>query len=122
MPLPGPVADGGRVRAVFHCFSNGPAEARRLIDLGHLVSFTGIVTYPNAAEVQKAATSVPLDSFMVETDAPYLAPVPRRGKRCEPAFTRFTAQHIAALRRIPLRDLADATSRTAENFFSLPEM
>lgn len=109
----------GRVRAVFHCFSGDWAQAKRLLDLGHLISFTGIVTYKNAAEVQEAARLAPLDKFMVETDAPYLAPVPDRGKRCEPAHTRRTAEHIAALRGISLEDLAAATTQTAESFFSL---
>jgi TatD DNase family protein len=110
----------GKVRAVFHCFVNSPAQAAQLIDRGHLVSFTGFATYKNAPEVQQAATAVPLDKFMVETDAPYLSPVPHRGKRCEPAFTRHTAEHIAALRGISLEELAKATTATAQTFFNLP--
>ncbi len=110
----------GKVRAVFHCFSNGIQEAEHLLALGHLISFTGIVTYKNAAEVQETARQLPLDRFMVETDAPYLAPVPHRGKRCEPAFTRDTAAHIATLRGISLEDLAAATTPTAEGFFAFP--
>jgi TatD DNase family protein len=110
----------GKVKAVFHCFVNGPAEALQLIDHGHLVSFTGIATYKNAPEVQEAARTLPLGKFMVETDAPYLSPVPHRGKRCEPAFTRNTAEHIATLRGIPLQELADATTATAKTFFNLP--
>ena len=109
-----------KVRAVFHCFSGDAAEARHLIDLGHLVSFTGIVTYKSAADVQEAARELPLDQFMVETDAPYLAPVPHRGKKCEPGYTRNTAEFIAGLRGITLEKLAKATTQTAEAFFRFP--
>jgi TatD DNase family protein len=111
----------GAIQAVFHCFSGDLAQAESLLRLGHLISFTGIVTYDNAGDVQETARAVPLDRFMVETDAPYLAPVPFRGKqRCQPAHTRVTAEHIASLRAIPLEDLAAATTSTAEAFFSLP--
>ena len=107
----------GRVRAVFHCFGKSPDHAREVLALGHLLSFTGIVTFKNAPDAQASAASVPLDSFMVETDCPYLAPVPHRGKKCEPAFARHTAEHIAALRGISLNDLAAATEATANRFF-----
>lgn len=107
----------GRVRAVFHCFGKSPDHAREVLALGHLVSFTGIVTFKNAPEARASAATIPLDSFMLETDCPYLAPVPHRGKRCEPAFVRPIAEHIAALRRIPLAELAAATEATAERFF-----
>jgi TatD DNase family protein len=81
------------------------------------VSFTGIVTFRNAPEAQASAASVPIDRFMLETDCPYLAPIPHRGQRCEPAFTRNTAEHIAILRGISLEELAAATEATAEQFF-----
>ncbi|MEM7145187.1 MAG: TatD family hydrolase [Verrucomicrobiota bacterium] len=110
----------GKVRAVFHCFVNTTADALNLIDHGHLVSFTGIATYKNAPEVQEAARDLPLDKIMVETDAPYLSPVPHRGKRCEPAFTRNTAEHIANLRGISFEEFAQATTQTAQAFFNLP--
>ncbi|MEM8952793.1 MAG: TatD family hydrolase [Verrucomicrobiota bacterium] len=109
-----------RLNAVFHCFVNTAADALKLIDHGHLVSFTGIATYKNAPEVQNAARYLPLDRIMVETDAPYLSPVPHRGKRCEPAFTRITAEYIANLRGISLQDFANTTTQTAESFFKLP--
>src|SRR5213076_2228251 len=109
-----------RVRAVFHCFGKSPEHAREVLALGHLVSFTGIVTFKNAEDVQASAASIPLDSFMVETDCPYLAPVPHRGKKCEPAYVRHTAEHIAALRGIPLEELATATEATANRFFRFP--
>ena len=107
----------GRVRAVFHCFGKSPDHARQILALGHLVSFTGIVTFKNAPDARASAAILPLDSFMLETDCPYLAPVPHRGKRCEPAFVRHTAEHIATLRGIPLAELAAATEATAARFF-----
>ena len=107
----------GHVRAVFHCFGKSPEHAREVLALGHLVSFTGIVTFKNAPDAQASAASVPLDSFMVETDCPFLAPVPHRGKRCEPAYVRPIAEHIATLRGISLEDLAAATEATANKFF-----
>lgn len=109
----------GRLRGVFHCFGNTPDQARELLALGHLVSFTGIVTFKNAALVRDVASSIPADGFMVETDCPYLAPVPHRGKRCEPAHTRLVAEKIAELRGTTLEEIAAATTRTAENFFRL---
>ncbi len=109
----------GRVRAVFHCFGKSPDHAREVLALGHLVSFTGIVTFKNAPDAQASAASVPLDSFMIETDCPFLAPVPHRGQRCEPAFVRHTAEHIAKLRGISLEELAAATQATTGRFFSL---
>jgi TatD DNase family protein len=108
------------VRAVFHCFNSSVEQALDVIDLGHLVSFAGIVTFKNAAEVRNAAASIPLDRLLVETDCPYLAPVPNRGKRCEPAFVRNTAQTIAELRSMTLPEFATRTTANAESFFGLP--
>ena len=107
----------GRIRAVFHCFGKSPDHAREVLALGHLVSFTGIVTFKNAPDAQASAASVPLDSFMVETDCPYLAPIPHRGKRCEPAFVRHIAEHIASLRGISIEEFSATTEATAEKFF-----
>lgn len=109
----------GKIRGVFHCFGNTPDQAREILALGHFVSFTGIVTFKNAALVRETVASIPLDSFMVETDCPYLAPVPYRGKRCEPAHTRLVAEQIALTRGITLEEIAAATTRTAEAFFKL---
>lgn len=109
----------GRVRGVFHCFGNTPDQAREILALGHLVSFTGIVTFKNAALVRDVVAAIPADSFMVETDCPYLAPVPHRGGRCEPAHTRFVAEKIAEVRGVALEEIAAATTRTAEAFFRL---
>jgi TatD DNase family protein len=107
----------GKLRGVFHCFGGTPEQANEVLDLDHLVSFTGIVTFKNGASVREVAANVPLWKFMVETDCPYLAPVPFRGKRCEPAHTRIVAETIAAARGVPLQEIAEATTETAENFF-----
>jgi len=107
----------GRLRTLFHCFGKSPAHAQELFALDHLVSFTGIVTFKSAADAQATAGMAPADRFMVETDCPFLAPVPFRGKRCEPAHTRNTAEFIARLRGETLEALAAHTSSTAESFF-----
>jgi len=107
----------GKLQAVFHCFGGAPEAASALIELGHLVSFTGIVTFKNAEIVQQTAATVQEGSYMLETDCPYLAPVPFRGKRCEPAYTRFVAEKIAALREEPLDTVAQATTAAALKFF-----
>jgi TatD DNase family protein len=107
----------GKLRGVFHCFGGSLEEANVVLDLEHLVSFTGIVTFKNGAAVREVAAQIPLWKFMVETDCPYLAPVPYRGKRSEPAYTRIVAETIAAAREIPVKELADATTETAEGFF-----
>ncbi len=86
-------------------------------ELGHLTSFTGIVTFKNAAPAQASATVAPAGTFMVETDCPFLAPVPHRGKRCEPAYVRHTAEKLAELRGVSLEEIAAETERTAEEFF-----
>ena len=110
----------GKLRAVLHCFTSPWELAEPLVADGHLISFTGVATFKNAAEVQGCASEAAPGSFMVETDAPFLAPVPFRGKRNEPAYTRHTAEHIASLRSMGLGELAGETTATAERFFSLP--
>ena len=107
----------GKLRGVFHCFGGSLEQANEVVDLGHLVSFTGIVTFKNGAAVRDVAAQIPLWKFMVETDCPYLAPVPFRGKRCEPAHTRIVAETIAAARGISLEEVAEMTTQTAEEFF-----
>ena len=109
----------GRLRAVFHCFVHDATEAGKVLDQNHLISFTGVATYKSAKEVQATATAVDAGQFMLETDAPYLTPVPHRGKRCEPANTADTARHIAELRNQALSSLAQETTNTAEQFFRL---
>ena len=110
----------GRVRGVFHCFGNMPDQAQEILAMGHLVSFTGIVTFKNAPVVREVAAMVPVDAFMVETDCPYLAPAPHRGKRAEPAHTRLVAEKIAEVRGTTFENIAAATEKTAEGFFKLP--
>jgi TatD DNase family protein len=107
----------GKLRGVFHCFGGTLDQANEVLDLDHLVSFTGIVTFKNGAAVREVAAQIPLWKFMVETDCPYLAPVPFRGKRCEPAHTRIVAEAIATARQVPLEEIAEATTETAEKFF-----
>lgn len=109
----------GKLRAVFHCFGNLPEQAREIFEMGHLVSFTGIVTFKNAPLVREVAASVPEDRFLVETDCPYLAPVPHRGKRAEPAHTRLVAEKIAEIRGVSLDQIAAATEKSVAAFFKL---
>ena len=106
-----------RLRGVFHCFGGSLEQAQQVIASGHLVSFTGIVTFKNGTAVREIAAQLPLSDFMVETDCPYLAPVPFRGKRCEPAHTRLVAESIADARGVAVEEIARATTATAENFF-----
>lgn len=106
-----------RVRTVFHCFANSPDDMRRILALGSLVSFTGIVTFKNAASVRDTLAATPLGSFMLETDAPFLAPVPYRGKRCEPAYVKEIAAAAAQAKGISQAELSAATCSAAEAFF-----
>jgi TatD DNase family protein len=106
-----------KLHGVFHCFGGTLDQANQALELGHLVSFTGIVTFKNGASVRDVAARVPLLKFMVETDCPYLAPVPYRGKRAEPAHTRIVGEAIASARGLKLEEIAEATTETAEGFF-----
>ncbi|GGD51137.1 YchF/TatD family DNA exonuclease [Erythrobacter arachoides] len=106
----------GAFPALIHCFTASPAFGRRVLDLGLTISLSGIVTFKNAAELQEFAKEIPGDRILVETDSPFLAPVPHRGKPCEPAFVRDTAQFVADLRGVSLDQLAATTS---DNFFRL---
>ena len=99
-----------------HCFAEDWEIAKQALDIGFYVSFSGIVTFKSAKNVQEAAKQVPLDRLLVETDAPYLAPTPHRGKTNEPAYVRHTAEFVAELRGISLESLAEATT---ENFYRL---
>lgn len=106
-------------RVVFHCFSEGPAEMGELLERGAYGSFTGVLTYKNAESVREAAKVQGLARFMLETDAPYLTPVPHRGKPNEPAFMRHTAEYAAGFFGVNLAELAEVTSKTARGFFGL---
>lgn len=101
---------------IMHCFSGNPEQAELCVDLGFHLSFGGIVTFPKAADVQEAARQTPADRLLIETDAPYLAPVPYRGKRNEPAFVAETARKLAQLRGVTAEEIARITS---ENFFGI---
>jgi TatD DNase family protein len=107
----------GKVRGVFHCFGGTLDQADEVLDLDHLVSFTGIVTFKTGVAVRQVAAEIPLWKFMIETDCPYLAPAPFRGKRCEPEHTRIVAEAIAAARGVSLEEIAESTTETAEQFF-----
>jgi len=105
---------------VIHCFSGDRAVARAFLDLGFDLSFSGIVTFKNADELRAVARMVPADRFLVETDAPFLAPVPHRGKRNEPAFVVYTAGAVAEVRREPLDTVATLARANTERRFRLP--
>ena len=106
----------GAFPALIHCFTASPSFGEAVLDLGLSISLSGIVTFKNAAELQDVAKTVPGDRLLVETDSPFLAPVPHRGKTCEPAFVRNTAEFVAELRGESLEELA---ARTSDNFYRL---
>jgi TatD DNase family protein len=106
----------GAFPAVIHCFTGTAAFAEQVIDMGLSISISGIVTFKNARDLQATARNIPLDRLLIETDSPFLAPVPHRGKACEPAFVADTARFLAGLREEALETLAEATS---DNFYRL---
>jgi TatD DNase family protein len=107
----------GKTRGVFHCFGETVERMQQVFAIGSLVSFTGIVTFKNAQNVRAAVAAAPLGKFMLETDCPYLAPVPYRGKRCEPAYVKEISGTVAQMKNCSLDDLSAATCRTAAEFF-----
>ena len=107
----------GRVRGVFHCFGESVARLEQILAIGSLVSFTGIATFKNSQNVRDAVAAAPLGQFMLETDCPYLAPVPHRGKRCEPAFVKEISETVASVKNCSLAELSVATCQTAGQFF-----
>ena len=106
-----------QTRGVFHCFGESVERLQRILNLGWLVSYTGIVTFKNGQNIRDAVAATPLDKFMLETDCPYLAPVPYRGQRCEPAFVKEISETVAQVKMCSLEDLSAATCRTAAEFF-----
>ena len=112
-------AHGAPSRTVFHCFTGGHEEATRCLDLGAYLSFSGIVTFPNASDVREAAVLCPIQRLLVETDAPYLTPVPHRGKPNQPAYVPFVGAAIAALKGIDVAAVAEATAAAATEAFLL---
>ena len=113
-------AEGVPERTVVHCFTGGPHEARTALDLGASLSFSGIVTFKKAADVREAATLAPLDRVLVETDAPYLAPVPHRGKPNQPAHVTLVGAALASLKGVPVEDVEQATWANTAALFGLP--
>lgn len=106
-----------RVQGQFHCFVEGAADLARVLELGSIVSFTGIVTYKNPGAAREAVAAVPADRFLLETDCPYLPPVPHRGRRCEPGYVIETARIVAEVRGVSLEALGDCTCANARRFF-----
>lgn len=104
---------------ILHCFTGDQNHAKAAMDLGFMVSFAGNITYPKSQNIRDVATSLPLDRMLIETDAPFLAPVPHRGKRNEPAFVTHTAACIAGLRGAPIAAIAEATTQNFYRFFQL---
>lgn len=109
---------GGPFPFVLHCFTGGMDLARRGLALGGFISFSGIVTFKNAAEIQEVAATVPADRYLVETDAPYLAPVPHRGQPNEPSYVRHTAEKLAEIRGVPFEQLARETTSNFGRLFA----
>lgn len=111
--------DGRLPGCIMHCFGSDAAFATRCVEAGYYVSFAGNVTFPKAESLREAAAAVPMERLLVETDAPYLAPLPLRGKRCEPWHVEHTAQVLAQLKRVPLEEFAHLTTRNAERVYQL---
>lgn len=106
-----------RVRGVFHCFANDAATVQLILALNSLVSFTGILTFKNGRNIRDALAATPMGHFMLETDSPFLAPMPYRGKRCEPAYVKEISEVAAQVKQCTLEELSRATCATAETFF-----
>lgn len=109
---------GGRaLRGVFHCFTESLAVAMAAVDMGFHISFSGILTFKSAGDLREVARNVPLESVLIETDSPYLAPVPYRGKTNEPAYVRFVAEELSRVKSLPLQTVAEATSANFRRLF-----
>ena len=106
---------------ILHCFTGDWPQAKRALDMGFMISFAGNVTFPKAQQIRDAALEVPLDRMLIETDSPYLAPVPHRGKRNEPAFVIETARKLGELRRLSADQVGEQTARNFYKFFKLSE-
>jgi TatD DNase family protein len=106
---------------ILHCFTGNWPQAKSALDMGFMISFAGNLTFPKAQQIRDAALEVPLDRILIETDSPYLAPVPYRGKRNEPAFVKETARKLGELRGLSAEDIGQQTTRNFYNFFKLAE-
>ena len=119
---PGSSGAGGGPGGVFHCFTETDAVARAALELGFHISFSGILTFKTAQALRDVAAFVPLERCLIETDSPYLAPVPHRGRTNSPAYVPFVAQQIAALKGVPVEEVARVTSANFERLFKLPAL
>ncbi|ABM41910.1 hydrolase, TatD family [Acidovorax sp. JS42] len=108
---------GNRAGGVFHCFTETAEVARAALDLGYYISFSGIVTFKNAQDLRDVAAFVPMDRLLIETDSPYLAPVPYRGKTNNPSYVPYVAQQLAQVKGLSVQQVAEATSRNFEQLF-----
>jgi TatD DNase family protein len=109
----------GKINGVIHCFTGDYEAARNYLDLGFYLSFTGIITFKNAQPLREVVRKVPLERMFVETDSPYLTPVPHRGKRNEPAYVRFVAETIAEIKRLPFAEVARVTTENVSELFRI---
>jgi TatD DNase family protein len=111
-----------RLGGILHCFTGNWTQAKRALDMGFMISFAGNITFPKAQQLRDAALEVPLDRMLIETDSPYLAPVPHRGKRNEPAFVLETARRLGELRGLAMEEVGERTSHNFYDFFKLAEI
>jgi TatD DNase family protein len=114
----GHAGQAGAATGVFHCFTETAEVARAALDLGFYISFSGILTFKNAADLREVARFVPLDRTLIETDSPYLAPVPYRGKTNNPSYVPYVAKQVAELKQVSVETIAEATSRNFEHLFT----
>lgn len=110
------------IGGVLHCFTGNWSQAKRALDMGFMISFAGNVTFPKAQQIRDAALEVPLDRMFIETDCPYLAPIPYRGKRNEPAYVKETARKIGELHELSMEEVGERTARNFYNFFKIAEI
>jgi TatD DNase family protein len=109
----------GSVGGVMHCWAGNPEETKAFLDLGFYISFSGVITFKNAGQIRESATIVPSDRLLIETDCPFLAPVPNRGKTNEPSYVRHVAECLASLRQVSLEHLAEQTTKNACELFRI---
>jgi TatD DNase family protein len=109
------------IGGILHCFTGTWSHAKRALDMGFVISFAGNLTFPKAQQIRDAALEVPLDRILIETDSPYLAPVPHRGKRNEPSYVKETAKKLGELRELPMEEIGERTSRNFYKFFKISE-
>ena len=111
--------ESGVKRGVMHCYSGSPELARKLVKMGFYISLPGVITFKNARQLLDVAREIPLEHILIETDCPFLAPEPHRGKRNEPAYVKHVAEKIAQLKNIPIDEVGEKTTANAETIFGL---